>query len=148
MRLHHAVQHGLHRARGNPVVPIRAARLLGFLDRGRRQLRRIQAVRDVLAHGEFAIVAQFVVQIQPFEIAARAVYAHQAHAVGFVQSFAQGRQALVARGLGRELRDQPAGCLQQRASGLALFVAHDLSIGRIGRLARDACHGQRLAVRP
>src|ERR1039457_1283837 len=92
--------------------------------------------------------AQLVVKIQPFKIAARAVYPHQADAVGFVQSVAQGRQTLGPAGLRRELRDQPAGFLQQRSGGSSILIAHDLSIRRIGRLERDAGHRQRLAVGP
>src|SRR5260221_14366444 len=100
MGLDHTVEHGLHYAAGDSVVVVLVARVFDQSIRLWRQAGRVEKVRDVKAQRQLAAGAEFVVEIEIFEVLAGAVHAHQTYAVRFVDAFAERIEALGAGGNG------------------------------------------------
>ena len=73
------------------------------------QFRRIEKVGDIEPERQLLLLPQFVVEVEVFEILARAVHAHQAKLVGLAHAQAQRRQALGASGFGDDFGHQAAG---------------------------------------
>ena len=95
-----------------------------------------------------SLLPQLAIKVEVFEIPAGAVHAHQAKLVGLAHAQAKGGQPFLTGWLGSELGKQVVGRFLQRSRGFALGVAHDPAVGRVGRVARDARHLQRLAIGP
>ena len=109
VRLDHAVKHSLDYSAGNPIIVIGTARLLDLFDVIRFQFRRIEKVSDIEPQRQLLLLSQFVIQVEPFEILARAVHPHQAKLVGLVHSQAQRCQSFFVSRFGRDFRHQIAG---------------------------------------
>ena len=86
MGFDYAVEHGLDRTAGNPIVVVSVAHVFDGVDLIGGQARRIEKVGDVETQAELSIAAQLVVQIEELKISPRAVDAYQAKFIGFMHS--------------------------------------------------------------